>query len=490
MSPGQQPFRYKIFVKVNEINLENEAEKLFELATDDLYIADICRTFETRQLAEFSQSFFELLAITAAFFEKLRGRDLATQYIQISQLARERDKRNALLPWHRVYISNKPFYTTGMPGSINRNNRKTLKTDLLEYIPAINFISNKGLNNSLASAYTELGAILTILRVAINQDSHTSSITMGGGIMVSAAPLKLVEVGRSIVYLSENLISQDIFENEEYSHDKSDLIGKINNDCRPALAEFKSLIDGEEVKRLVLKAIENKEAGKDTQQLEKNPQGDEKESQSFQGNELRTYIGNLVELISKNNLALKEEISDSSLLLTELIERAVENSVNSIKEEIFSLKTKMTPGNTKDKSELPHAGADSRNEERTSRSSLSRSNGKMTESEAKSKLESLKQEIMREAKRHFSRLGKSVEYYHCIVNRTMYEAFLYNRITDVRSTKASDFIERLITSRNPRHVDLIEWQIEKYGSEINSILSKIEYPLTRNEDIDDDEVPF
>jgi hypothetical protein len=75
VSPGQQPFRYKIFVKDNETNLENEAEKLFELAPDDLYIGDICRTFEKRQLAEFSQAFFELLALTAAFFEKPRGSD-------------------------------------------------------------------------------------------------------------------------------------------------------------------------------------------------------------------------------------------------------------------------------------------------------------------------------------------------------------------------------------------------------------------------------
>jgi len=490
VSPGQQPFRYKIFVKDYETNLENEAEKLFELAPDDLYIGDICRTFEKRQLAVFSQAFFELLALTAAFFEKLRGSDWATRNIQIAEQERTHDKRKALSRWQYTYISNSLNHTFGLLNAINKNNPDRLKADLQDFEPARNFISNRELNNKLTSRYTELGAIFTILREAINQDSHTSSITLGGGIMVSAGPLKLVEVAENIASLSEKLASHEIFHIEEYKQDGTDLIAKINNDCRPALAEFKSLINAAEVKRLLLKGINDEAESKETRQPERMPSGDTKTSHAFQDSEIRTYIGNLVELISKNNSALKEEISDSSLLLTEVIERAMEKSINSIKEEVSSLSNRMAPVDSKVSRELKQSGDYPQNSRPTSLLMPVRTNGKITENEAKEQLELLKQEIMREARRHFSRLGKSVEYYHCIVNRTMYEAFLYNRITDVRSIEAADFIKRLITSRNPRHVDLIEWQIEKYGSAINSILNKIEYPLTRNQDIDDDEIPF
>ena len=70
----------------------------------------------------------------------------------------------------------------------------------------------------------------------------------------------------------------------------------------------------------------------------------------------------------------------------------------------------------------------------------------------------------------------------------MYEAYMYNRILDINSSEARAFIDRLIASRNPRHLDVIDWQIKNYGDEINAILSNIVYPQALAEDVD--EAPF
>jgi hypothetical protein len=466
--------------------------RLLELPERETYLSDICQIFESRHLAALSQSFFELLAITAAFYEKLRGTDHATTNIQISQTKRTADKRRALAPWQTVHINGQLNYTYNLCNSLRKQLKGLAKQDGIYIEPsgtAKDFLQNQDLNDALASNYSELSAIFTFIKETLNGRSHVSSITLGGGIMICSAPLKILEVTESIVRLTEGLLAHEIF-NDEYNAGFSiEIRNKIDADCRQEISNLKELIAESQIIEMLTLGIQpaldvqkgsDEGEGKARGQTDTSPQVDQ----------LRMYVGNLVELIARNNASLREEINDSALTLASNLQESIEKGIAPLRKEVSLLSGSLQMRDEGAASPaLPvKSKADSGDPAATSRSSNRGQQTKITQAQAVRELERIKQEVMQSARNHFNPAGKPVEYYHCIVNKTMYEAYMYNRITDIRSREAAEFIDRLITSRNPRHADVVKWQLDKYGDKINRILSAIAYPLCKEDDAD--EIPF
>ena len=472
---------------MTEINNSTNSflDELLEAAPDDLYIKEIARTFETEQMARLSQSLFKTYALTGMLFEKIKRSSLLTKLTQVYQSTpTTKDKRVALGYWNQVFVDGW-FYSAGIANSIHSEIKEKRGLSDSELDLCNRYHNEK---RRIASSYREIGGVFAVLREAMNQRSHISSLSIGGGLILTAAPVKIIEVTERILLLTDELVSHKLFQEDDYAKDGEDLKSSIE-ECRCALVEFKSNLDAADLKALFLKGIKL-EIGLPVpeQSIEGYSKISIPENESITSAEIKAHFGNLVMLISKNILLLQDEVRSSSLQIAEVIDRTSEKSLGLLKSELGAatthIATKLESGSSKaNASENPFFEA------RTStRLTSSRTDRMISQQEASARLESLKHEITKEAKRQFASRGKSVEYYHCIVNKTMYEAYMYNRITDIRSNEAKGFIDRLIASRNPRHNDVIAWQVENYADEINQILSCVAYPLY--EDESDDEVPF
>lgn len=461
----------------------NFLNDLLETASDDLYIKEIVRSFETRQMAMLSQALFEVYTLTAMLFEKIKRSDKLTRLTQVYEATPStEDKREACLLWTQVWLNNGLFFTAGIANSIDQRNiqgKTQSEQELCSHVTA---------RRKIASGFREIGAIFTILREAINQDSHTSCLSIGGGIVLTAAPLKIIETSERVLLLTSELVRHRLFEEDEYMQDGKDLTSSTAK-CRLLLAEFKSSIDAEGLKALLAKGMPHKtETPFPKESADGENEASMPDSQPASSAEIKAHFGNLVMLISKNILHIQDEVRNSSLQITDVIDRTSEKNLSLLKSELsaatIDISAKLESGSIK---AYPPKDA-STWRQTTTRSNTSKDARKISQQEAGGRLESLKHEITAKAKQVFASQGKSVEYYHCIVNKTMYEAYMYNRITDIRSDRAKEFIDRLITSRNPRHLEVVRWQIENYADEINSILSNIAYPLYTDENAD--EVPF
>ena len=475
-----------------EPDTAEKISRLLESPEHETHLSDICRILESKHLAALSQSFFELLAITAAFYETLRGTDHATTNIQISQTKRTADKRRALAPWQTVYVNGQLNYTYNLCNSLRKQLKGLPKQDGIVIEPsriATDFLQNQDLNDPLASSYSELSAIFTIIKETLNGRSHVSSVTVGGGIMICSAPLKILEVTENIVRLTEGLLAHEIFTDEYNGGFSKEIRNKIDADCWQDISNLRTLIAESQIIEMLSLGIQpalavqeesDEQEGKERRQAEASPQVDQ----------LRTYVGSLVELIARNNASLREEINDSALTLANNLQESIERSIAPLRKEVSSLggSLQMYDGKALSLALSDQSKVVSNVSGTTNRPFGRGAENKITQAQAVREFERIKQEVMQSAKNHFKQTGKPVEYYHCIVNKTMYEAYMYNRITDIRSSEAAEFIDRLITSRNPRHLDVVKWQLERYGDRINQILSAITYPLRKDEDADD--IPF
>lgn len=478
----QSPAR-PLMTEINDSSI-NTLNDLLEKASDDFYIKDIVRTFETEQTARLSQALFKLYTLTGMLFEKIRRSDTLTLFTQVyKSTPATRDKRVALNHWTLIWI-NKPFFSAGIGESIRKKvNAKELSEHEADLCSK--YYEEK---SRIASGYREIGALFTLLMEAINQDSHISSLSIGGGLVLTAAPIKIIEASEKVLLITSKLIGHSLFGKEEYVNDGKDLASSIK-ECQLALAEFRSSLDAGAIRNLLLKGVRYEEKAPFPEQIVEGedmlPTSDNQPASSA---EIKAHFGNLVMLISKNIMHIQDEVRNSSSQIAEVIDRSTEKSLTLLKSEIGTatslIATKLEPGPRKaDQDEYIYFQAKS-----PTMLANPTTTTKISQQEAEAHLELLKHEITKMARVQFAPRRKPVEYYHCIVNKTMYEAYLYNRINDIRSKDAAELIDRLITSRNPRHADVVKWQLDMYGDRINRVLSAVVYPLFKEEDADD--VPF